>query len=137
MKHRRPALVPLPPPREDDAPYLAFAWFREEEYADFKALLPERDWHDTFAEWDKDIERHVWLARVGGVGVVRATVGGAILWNGAWQTICPSSHLRCRNSHQRMAHCRTDEHVRKRSLRVNHMQEGVNSQLPFETVIPA
>jgi len=68
--------VPLPPPREDDAPYLAFAWFREEEYADFKALLPERDWHDTFAEWDKDIERHVWLARVGGVGVVRATVGG-------------------------------------------------------------
>ncbi|WP_133249420.1 hypothetical protein [Stenotrophomonas sp. SPM] len=76
MKHRRPALVPLPPPREDDAPYLAFAWFREEEYADFKALLAERDWHDTFAEWDKDIERHVWLARVGGVGVVRATVGG-------------------------------------------------------------
>jgi len=79
MKHRRPALVPLPPPREDDAPYLAFAWFREEEYADFKALLPERDWHDTFAEWDKDIERHVWLARVGGVGVVRATVGGDIV----------------------------------------------------------
>ena len=74
MKHRRPALVPLPPPREDGAPYLAFAWLREEEYAIFKALLPERDWHDTFAEWEKDIERYVWLARVGGVGTVRVTV---------------------------------------------------------------
>lgn len=77
MKHRRPALVPLPRPRADDAPYLAFAWFREEEYAIFKALLPERDWHDTFAEWEKDIERHVWLARVSGVGTVRVTVAVA------------------------------------------------------------
>lgn len=77
MKNRRPALVPLPRPREDGASYLAFAWFREEEYAIFKALLPERDWHDTFAEWEKDIERHVWLARVSGIGTVRVTVGVA------------------------------------------------------------
>jgi len=77
MKHRRPALVPLPPPREDGASYLGFAWFREEEYAIFKVLLPERDWHDTFAEWEKDIERHVWLARVSGVGTVRVVVAVA------------------------------------------------------------
>ncbi|MGE6333273.1 hypothetical protein [Stenotrophomonas sp. NPDC077659] len=74
MRHRRPALVPLPPPREDDAPYLAFAWFRQEEYASFKALLPDRDWHDTFAEWQKDVERHLWLTRVNGIGAVRVTV---------------------------------------------------------------
>ncbi len=77
MKHRRPNLVPLPPPREDGESYLAFAWFREEEYAIFKALLPERDWHDTFTEWEKDIERHVWFARVSGIGTVRVTVGVA------------------------------------------------------------
>ena len=77
MKHRRPTLVPLPPPREDGESYLAFAWFREEEYAIFKALLPERDWHATFAEWHTDMERHVGFARVSGVGPVRVTVGVA------------------------------------------------------------
>jgi len=73
MTISRPALVPLPPAL-DSAPRLSYASFLEEEYEVFKALLPERAWHETFAAWERDVERHMWIARVSGADPLRVTV---------------------------------------------------------------
>ncbi|GAB3335187.1 hypothetical protein [Marilutibacter aestuarii] len=49
-------------------------WFEADDYESFKALLPERRWHPTFAEWEAAAEQNLKRLKDQGVRAIKAKV---------------------------------------------------------------
>lgn len=49
-------------------------WFDAEDYASFRAVLPDRSWHATFGEWEKAAEQKLQQLRAQGIVAIKAKV---------------------------------------------------------------
>lgn len=49
-------------------------WFYEDDYEAFRALLPDRSWHPTYAEWETAAEANVQRLRNDGHVIYKAHI---------------------------------------------------------------
>jgi len=59
---------------QDHIQAVGIAWFEEDDYHAFRLLLPDRDWHDTFREWETAAQQYIQRLRDQGVRAVKAQV---------------------------------------------------------------
>lgn len=52
-------------------------WFQEDDYETFRLLLPERSWHDSYAEWKAGAEQGVERLKHKGIRTIKAEVRAA------------------------------------------------------------
>ncbi|KQQ81336.1 hypothetical protein ASF73_20625 [Xanthomonas sp. Leaf131] len=52
-------------------------WFQEDDYETFRSLLPDRDWHDSYADWKADAEQSVQRLNDKGIRTIKAELRSA------------------------------------------------------------
>ena len=61
---------------------MGMPWFFEDDYASFRAVLPDRRWHATFAEWEAAAQQNLERLQNQGIRAIKAEVRSAdfIAW---------------------------------------------------------
>ncbi len=74
MKHRYPDKV------------IGIAWFAREDYEAFRRLLPRRDWHATYDQWEQDASHLLDLQRREGLHALKVPVRSDTYAEWCWTT---------------------------------------------------